>query len=101
MTEKDKKIINPDIIRYPIITDKTTKDIENNKYYFKVTKNSNKEEIKKTIEYVFNVKIDKVHTSKYPPRTKTIGKFKGKKVQYKKAIVKLQKQYTIKLFDNE
>nr|YP_009395830.1 ribosomal protein L23 [Herposiphonia versicolor]ARW64810.1 ribosomal protein L23 [Herposiphonia versicolor] len=100
MAKKYKKTLDPDIIRYPIITDKTTKDIENNKYYFKVTKNSNKNDIKKTIEYIFNVKIKKINTINYAPKSKTIGKFKGKLTQYKKAVVKLHKEDTIKLFDD-
>lgn len=92
--------INPDIIRYPIITDKTTKDLENNKYYFKVTKRSTKEQIKKTIENVFEVKIRRINTLNIAPKTRTIGKSKGKIAQYKKAIIQLHENYTIKLFDD-
>ena len=97
---ENKYEINPDIIRYPIITDKTTKDIENNKYCFKVTKNSNKEKIKKTVEYVFDVKVKNINTLNIAPKIKTIGKSKGKIRQYKKAIVQLHENYTIKLFDD-
>nr|YP_010937708.1 ribosomal protein L23 [Palisada intermedia]WKW95748.1 ribosomal protein L23 [Palisada intermedia] len=89
-----------DIIKYPIITDKTTKDIENNVYCFKVNKNSNKSEIKKTIEKIFDVKIEKINTTISPPKTKTVGKFRGKVKKYKKAIVKLENSYTINLFEN-
>nr|YP_009395421.1 ribosomal protein L23 [Polysiphonia infestans]ARW64401.1 ribosomal protein L23 [Polysiphonia infestans] len=95
------KKVNADIIRYPIITDKTTKNIENNTYYFNVTKESNKREIKQVIENVFNVKIKKINTLNNPPKTKTIGRFKGKKVKYKKAIITLYEEYKINLFDEE
>jgi large subunit ribosomal protein L23 len=47
------------IIRYPIITDKATRLLENNKYSFVVTPKSNKIEIKKSIEYLFDVKVKK------------------------------------------
>nr|WGH12846.1 ribosomal protein L23 [Echinothamnion sp.] len=100
MIRKYKTKVAPDIIRYPIITDKTTKNIENNSYCFKVTKNSNKTQIKFTIETTFNVKVKKINTLNIPHKTKTIGKFKGKTTQYKKAIVKLDKQYTIKFFED-
>nr|YP_010951791.1 50S ribosomal protein L23 [Laurencia elata]WMP12730.1 50S ribosomal protein L23 [Laurencia elata] len=89
-----------DLIKYPIITDKTTKDIENNVYCFQVNKNSNKSEIKKAIENIFDVKIEKINTTISPPKTKTVGKFKGKVKKYKKAIVKLENSYTINLFEN-
>ncbi len=100
MNIKNKYKINPDIIRYPIITDKTTKDIENNKYYFKVKKNSNKQEIKITIENIFNVKVKRINTLNIGPKTKTIGRFKGKTTQYKKAIIQLHQEYKIQLFDD-
>ena len=100
--EKQKKKRNLiDIIRYPIITDKTTKKIENNVYCFKVTKSSNKNEIKLAIENIFNVKVKKVNTINNPPKKKTVGKFKGKVAGYKKAIVKLQTEYSIQLFEDQ
>nr|YP_009398513.1 ribosomal protein L23 [Lophocladia kuetzingii]ARW67699.1 ribosomal protein L23 [Lophocladia kuetzingii] len=93
----DKLIDN---IKYPIITDKTTKNIENNVYYFKVNKTINKSEIKTAIEYIFDVKVEKINTINVYPKTKRLGKFTGKISQYKKAIVKLKKTYSINLFNN-
>lgn len=90
-----------DIIKYPIITDKTTKSIENNIYYFNVTTNSNKNDIKTAIENIFDVKVKKVNTLNSPPKTKTIGKFKGKKAKCKKAIVQLHQGYKINLFEDQ
>lgn len=93
--------INPDIIQYPIITDKTTRNLEKNTYYFSVIRNSSKIEIKKTIENIFNVRVKKVNTLRMPPKTKTIGKFKGKITRNKKAIVELHEGYTINIFNSE
>nr|YP_009396446.1 ribosomal protein L23 [Polysiphonia scopulorum]ARW65632.1 ribosomal protein L23 [Polysiphonia scopulorum] len=90
-----------DIIKYPIVTDKTTRSIENNIYYFNVVINSNKNDIKLAIENIFNVKVKKVNTLNNPPKTKTVGKFKGKKTRYKKAIIKLHKEYKINLFEDQ
>lgn len=90
-----------DIIRYPVITDKTTKEIENNTYCFNVTAESTKKEIKIAIEEIFKVKVKKINTIKNPPKTKTVGRFKGKKTNYKKALIKLRDNYKINLFDEE
>nr|YP_009295286.1 ribosomal protein L23 [Dasya binghamiae]AOH77298.1 ribosomal protein L23 [Dasya binghamiae] len=94
----NKKLLN--LIKYPIITDKTTKKIEDNIYFFAVDKQANKYEIKQAIEYIFNVKIKKINTLNQPKKIKKLGKFKGSIKQYKKAIIQLDNQYTINLFDN-
>lgn len=95
------KNINPDILKYPIITDKTTKNLERNIYYFSVAKNSNKKEIKETIESIFKVKVKKINTSIIPPKTKTIGRFKGRITKNKKAVIQLHEDYSIDLFGNK
>nr|QCI06938.1 ribosomal protein L23 [Halydictyon mirabile] len=87
------------IIKHPIITDKTTKGIENNTYVFSVDKHANKNMIKEAMEYIFNVKIERVNTLKQPKKTKTIGKFRGHVSQHKKAIIKLYSNYRINLFE--
>ncbi len=92
---------NIDIIKYPVITDKTTKEIENNTYCFNVTKDSTKKDIKVAIEEIFKVKVKKINTITNPPKTKTVGRFKGKKTNYKKALIKLSENYKINLFDEE
>ena len=88
-----------DLIKYPLITDKTTKYIEENKYCFAVDKNASKTLIKKAIEYIFNVKIIKINTLNIPIKKRRIGKFIGKLTQYKKAIIKLDSKDTINLFE--
>lgn len=99
--KKFKKHDLIDIIKYPIITDKTTRSIENNIYYFNVATKSNKIDIKLAIENIFDVKVKKVNTLHSPPKTRTIGKFKGRKAKYKKAIVQLHREYQINLFEDQ
>nr|YP_009393759.1 ribosomal protein L23 [Caloglossa beccarii]ARW62321.1 ribosomal protein L23 [Caloglossa beccarii] len=94
----NKDLLN--LIKYPIITDKTTKAIEDNIYVFAVAKKANKKQVKKTIEYIFNVKIKKINTLNGPKKKKKVGKFIGTVTQYKKAIIKLQDNDTINLFNN-
>jgi large subunit ribosomal protein L23 len=97
MTKLSNKLLI-DLIKKPIITDKTTKILENNQYCFAVNRYANKSEIKQAIEYVFNVKVKKINTLNLPIKTKTVGKFIGKKTRYKKAIVTLVEQDSINLF---
>nr|QHO64135.1 ribosomal protein L23 [Lympha mucosa] len=87
-----------DLINKPIITDKTTKILENNQYCFSISRNANKSEIKQAIEYIFNVKVNKVNTLNLPIRKKIVGKFVGQKARYKKAIVTLSEKDSINLF---
>ena len=91
-------ISNPNIIKYPLITDKSTRLLENNQYSFIVDRYSNKVTIKDTIEYLFNVKVIKVNTSRLPRKKKRVGKYIGWKPQYKKAIVSLAEGDIINLF---
>ena len=56
-------MLNPhDIIIKPIVTEKSMSDMEEGKYTFKVDRRINKSEIKKEIENVFGVKVEKVNT---------------------------------------
>nr|YP_010873214.1 ribosomal protein L23 [Nemalion vermiculare]WGV34447.1 ribosomal protein L23 [Nemalion vermiculare] len=87
-----------DLINKPILTDKTTKILEENQYSFTVQRKANKQEIKRAIESLFNVKIIKINTLISPVKKRTVGKFTGQKAIYKKAIVKLRAGDQISLF---
>jgi large subunit ribosomal protein L23 len=89
---------NAQIIKYPIITDKATRLLENNQYSFIVDRYSNKITIKAAIEDLFNVKVIKVNTCRLPRKKKRVGKYLGWKPQYKKAIVTLFEGDVINLF---
>lgn len=86
------------IIKYPIITDKATRLLENNQYSFVVNPSSDKLTIKAAIEYLFDVKVTKITTCHLPRKQKRVGKYIGWKSQYKKAIVTLAEGNTINLF---
>nr|YP_009370293.1 50S ribosomal protein L23 [Bulboplastis apyrenoidosa]ARO90782.1 50S ribosomal protein L23 [Bulboplastis apyrenoidosa] len=85
-------------IKYPIITDKTTRLLENNQYSFFVGVRHSKTEIKQSIEQIFDVKVVAVNTYKVPKKKRIIGRFKGYKSQYKRAIVTLADNNSIQLF---
>jgi large subunit ribosomal protein L23 len=85
-------------IKEPIISDKTTKILEDNQYCFKVSKSTNKNDVKLAIQYIFNVHVSKINILNLPIKKRTVGKTTGRKTQYKKAIVKLAKNDRINLF---
>lgn len=89
---------NAQIIKYPIITDKATRLLENNQYSFMVDRYSDKTIIKTAIEYLFNVKVVKINTCNLPKKKKRVGKYIGWKPQYKKAIITLSEGDVINLF---
>lgn len=86
MTKFDPRNL-PDLVRRPILTEKATVLMEQNKYTFEVTPKATKPQIRAAIEDLFEVKVEKVNTAKPPRKKKRVGKFLGYKPQYKKAIV--------------
>jgi large subunit ribosomal protein L23 len=87
-----------EIIKYPIVTDKATRLLENNQYSFIVNPKSNKLAIKLAIEDLFDVTVLKINTCNMPRKKKRMGKYVGWKPQFKKAIVTLSEGDTINLF---
>ena len=83
-----------DIIIKPILTEKSYKGLANKVYTFKVAPEANKVEIRKAIEEIFDVKVEKVNTLNVKGRTKTQntkrGRTVGKTSDIKKAIVTLK-----------
>ena len=83
------KMTSYDIIRKPVITEKTMNDMAQNKYTFIVDINSNKSQIKRAVEEVFGVKVANVQTFRTMGKTKRMGVHVGKRADYKKAIITL------------
>jgi large subunit ribosomal protein L23 len=89
------------IVKYPILTEKTIRLIEQNQYSFAVDPKADKDSVKSAIEQLFDVKVISVNTSLLPLRKRRVGKYIGKKSRYKRAIVKLASEDSIKLFEEE
>ena len=87
-----------DILIRPLITEKSTQLMEEGKYVFVVAKKANKIEIAKAVAQVFNVKVANVNTVNVSGKVKRMGRFVGKRSDYKKAIVKLAPGETIEFF---
>jgi len=62
---------NEQVVKYPIITDKATRLLENNQYTFVVNRYSDKITIKSAIENLFDVKVTKINTCRLPRKKKT------------------------------
>ncbi|CDM69587.1 50S ribosomal protein L23 [Clostridium bornimense] len=94
------KMTNFDIIRKPVITEKSMADMQDKKYTFIVDVHANKVQIKKAIEEVFNVTVEDVKTINCLGKTKRVGVHVGKRADFKKAIVKLSEESnTIEFFE--
>ncbi|MBI5195417.1 MAG: 50S ribosomal protein L23 [Nitrospirae bacterium] len=80
------------ILEAPMLTEKGTALKEaDNKVIFKVAKEANKIEIKKAVEEIFKVKVDSVATINCKGKKKRLGRFEGRRPDWKKAIVTLKK----------
>ena len=92
MTDKVKATFRDyDIIRYPVMTEKSTKILEtSNAYVFVVDKTATKDQIKNAIERVFGVKVVSVNTLINKGKTKTFKGRLGRRADFKKAIVRLE-----------
>ncbi|NLW45516.1 MAG: 50S ribosomal protein L23 [Syntrophomonadaceae bacterium] len=88
-----------DIIIRPVITEKTMNLLAENKYTFLVDKRANKIEIKKAVEEIFNVKVDRVTTMNLRGKKKRMGRFEGRRPSRKKAVVFLKPGHKITLFE--
>ncbi len=90
-----------DIIRKPILTEKSYDDISVKKYTFVVDVRANKTQIKKAVEEVFGVKVKNLNTLRQIGKVKKQGYTSGRRPEVKKAFVTLTKDSkTIEFFDS-
>mgnify|MGYP000299166899 CR=1 FL=1 len=88
-----------DILIKPIITEKSTDMMSEGKYTFRVPLKANKYQIRDAVEEIFNVKVEAVNTMRMEGKTKRMGRYEGKRSDWKKAIVTLKEGETIELFE--
>ena len=90
-----------DIIREPVITEASIKNMQDKKYTFRVPCDANKIEIKNAVEEIFGVQVERVTTITMKRKPKRLGYHMGKTSAWKKAIVKLTPESkTIEFFDS-
>jgi large subunit ribosomal protein L23 len=89
-----------DIVLRPIVTEKSSLLKESgNQYVFEVQRDANKIEIRKAVEKLFKVKVVSVSVINMEGKEKRLGRFSGKKADWKKAYVKLSPKDKITIFE--
>lgn len=84
-----------DLIKKPIVTEKSTILGEFNKYVFEVSARADKLNVKSAIESIFGVKVKKVNVLNQTGKTKRFRGNVGKRSDKKKALVTLEKDHMI------
>ena len=81
-----------DLVKYPVITEKTVRLIENDQYTFDLDLRLSKPQIKKLIEELFGVVVIAVNTHRPPRKKKRLGLSQGFKTSYKRVIVTIKRE---------
>ena len=90
-----------DVIIKPVISETSMDNAQVKKYTFKVATNANKTEVKKAVEEIFGVQVEKVNIMNVQGKVKRMGKYVGKTAATKKAIVTLtEKSKEIEFFQS-
>jgi len=88
-----------EVLRRPVITEKNTILLEQNKYTFEVASNANKAQIKDAVEKAFKVKVVSVNVMHVPGKMRRAGRGRGMTRSWKKAVVTLEMGNKIELFE--
>ena len=88
-----------EVIKRPLITEKTTKLIEERKYTFEVMQGVNKIEVKEAVEAAFNVKVVAVNIINVRKKARKVGKYEGLRPAVRKAIVTLAEGQKLDVFE--
>ncbi len=92
--------MNPySIVKSAVITEKGTAQAAMNKYVFWVDPKANKQEIRKAVEKIFNVKVIDVNTQRVAGKIKRMGRYAGRRPTRKKAYVTLREGDHIEIFE--
>ena len=91
-----------DVIIRPLVTEKTLNtEKDNNTVVFEVKKGVNKVYVRKAIEEIYNVKVERVNVVNCRPKTKRVGRYVGKTNACKKAYVKLANGHHITILEDK
>ena len=88
-----------EVLRRPLITEKGTGLLAQNKYSFEVANRANKPQVKQAVEKAFDVKVTAVNVMTVPGKTRRVGRRQVMTPSWKKAIVTLKPGDKITLFE--
>jgi large subunit ribosomal protein L23 len=90
-----------DVVTSPLITEKGTMVSElGNQVLFRVRRDASKEDIRRAVEVLFKVKVEKVRTLNLLGKTRRVGNHSGRRPAWKKAYVTLAEGQRIDFFEN-
>ena len=78
-----------DILKRPVITERSSELMAEKKYTFEVDTRANKTQVKHAVEEIFGVEVEKVNVLNYKRKFKRVGRYGGYTNKRRKAIVKL------------
>ena len=88
-----------DVIRRPLITEKSTAGAADGRYTFEVALHANKVQIKQAVQAIWSVHVQKVNTAVMPGKPRRVGRSSGNRPDWKKAVVTLLEGERIEFFD--
>ncbi len=88
-----------EVLRRPVITEKSTALQERGKYTFEVLPGANKQQIKQAVELAFKVEVAKVNVMTMPAKWRGPGRRRGRTSSWKKAVVTLKPGHKIEFFE--
>jgi len=87
------------VLRRPLVTEKSTALQAQNKYAFEVDGKANKIQIREAVEKAFNVEVVAVNVSRVPGKMRRVGRGRGMSPSWKKAVVTLKEGQKIEFFE--
>lgn len=88
------------VIIAPIVTEKSERlKGEASKYTFRVARTANKIDIRQAVEKLFRVHVTAVHVSNYAGKQRRLGRFVGRRPDWKKAVVTIKKGESIEALE--
>jgi large subunit ribosomal protein L23 len=88
-----------DVIRRPLVTEQSMAGIAEGRYTFEVDPRANKIEIRRAVEEIWGVKVERVNTMRLRGKMRRVGRSVGRRPDWKKAIVKLRPGQRIEFFE--
>jgi large subunit ribosomal protein L23 len=88
-----------EVLRRPIITERSTMLNEQGRYTFEVARPANKAQIKDAVQRIFKVNVTAVNVISMPSKTKRVGKKAVQTQPWKKAVVTVRHGQRIEMFE--
>ncbi len=92
-------LTNEQVVLSPVVSEKSYAGIAVGRYTFKVHPDAHRTQVRRAVEELFDVHVERVNMIKVQPKPKRRGLFKGTRPGWKKAIVQVREGETIEIFE--